>query len=229
VFYTLFFSWCCWCSGTLPCYFHLRWYFFHWSPHGINTETDILMRAGIFLLAFSIDSPHGSGSLGRTAATNGHDSLYIQFTWRSGTTPRPYWRVIAVQSHRFIYGLYVTHYYQVTFKNKWNFTFITINTITSHRQCRNLCVTYQIKFISFFTYLEWFVSWRCWLRFYAYYFGKYYPRIAFGNEGESWGKEGEPCGDCRVAEGQYHVQGCNIEAVLSVVVKYLHVVVNYHN
>jgi hypothetical protein len=41
--------------------------------------------------------------------------------------------------------------------------------------------------------------------------GKEEPRIRFGEEKEKWGIGQQPCRDCAVLRGQYHVLGCCVE------------------
>jgi len=36
-------------------------------------------------------------------------------------------------------------------------------------------------------------------------FGKEFERIKYGDEGEDWGANEHPCGDCAAIKGQYHV------------------------
>ena len=40
---------------------------------------------------------------------------------------------------------------------------------------------------------------------------KVYRRIRYGNESDDWGAQEQPCGDCKVIKGEYHVVGCDIE------------------
>ena len=35
--------------------------------------------------------------------------------------------------------------------------------------------------------------------------GKEWPRIRYGDESEDWGADRQPCHDCGVIKGQYHV------------------------
>lgn len=38
------------------------------------------------------------------------------------------------------------------------------------------------------------------------------PAIAYGSEVEKWGAEsGQPCYECGVVAGEYHVSGCDVE------------------
>ena len=41
--------------------------------------------------------------------------------------------------------------------------------------------------------------------------GVEFARIRYGDEDEDWGAGRQPCGDCRVVEGEYHVPGCDVE------------------
>ena len=41
--------------------------------------------------------------------------------------------------------------------------------------------------------------------------GVEYPRVPYGEEGEDWGADSRPCGDCAVVKGQLHVPGCDVE------------------
>ena len=41
--------------------------------------------------------------------------------------------------------------------------------------------------------------------------GKLYSRIRYGEEGQNWGADKQPCHDCAVAKGQIHVPGCDVE------------------
>jgi hypothetical protein len=41
--------------------------------------------------------------------------------------------------------------------------------------------------------------------------GKRYARIPYGAEVEDWGADKQPCHDCAVTKGQFHVPGCDIE------------------
>jgi hypothetical protein len=41
--------------------------------------------------------------------------------------------------------------------------------------------------------------------------GKDVPRVRYGDESDDWGADKQPCQDCRVIKGQFHVPGCDIE------------------
>jgi hypothetical protein len=41
--------------------------------------------------------------------------------------------------------------------------------------------------------------------------GKEYSRIRYGEESEDWGAGKQPCHDCAVVKGQFHVLGCDVE------------------
>jgi hypothetical protein len=36
-------------------------------------------------------------------------------------------------------------------------------------------------------------------------------RVRYGDEAEDWGADRQPCHDCRVIKGQFHVFGCDVE------------------
>ncbi len=38
-----------------------------------------------------------------------------------------------------------------------------------------------------------------------------YERVRYGDEEDYWGADEQPCGDCAVLKGQFHVPGCDIE------------------
>ena len=40
---------------------------------------------------------------------------------------------------------------------------------------------------------------------------KVYWRIRYGDEARDWGADEQPCGDCKVIKGEFHVVGCDIE------------------
>src|SRR5438094_440740 len=41
--------------------------------------------------------------------------------------------------------------------------------------------------------------------------GKHYARVRYGDEKEDWGANKQPCHDCAVSKGQFHVAGCDVE------------------
>jgi hypothetical protein len=41
--------------------------------------------------------------------------------------------------------------------------------------------------------------------------GQEYGRIRYGDEGDDWGADSQPCHDCAVAKGQFHIPGCDVE------------------
>lgn len=41
--------------------------------------------------------------------------------------------------------------------------------------------------------------------------GKEYTRVRYGDEADDWGADRQPCHDCAVRKGQFHVQGCDVE------------------
>lgn len=41
--------------------------------------------------------------------------------------------------------------------------------------------------------------------------GKDYPRITCGDEPDDMSADKQPCDECRVKKGQFHVKGCDIE------------------
>lgn len=38
-----------------------------------------------------------------------------------------------------------------------------------------------------------------------------HKRIPYGDEEDDWGAGRQPCHDCAVTKGQYHVPGCDVE------------------
>jgi len=42
--------------------------------------------------------------------------------------------------------------------------------------------------------------------------GRQYNRVRYGEERDDWNAEAQPCHDCRVVKGQFHVQGCDVES-----------------
>jgi len=41
--------------------------------------------------------------------------------------------------------------------------------------------------------------------------GQEYQRIRYGEESDDWGADRQPCHDCAVIKGQFHVVGCDVE------------------
>jgi hypothetical protein len=41
--------------------------------------------------------------------------------------------------------------------------------------------------------------------------GKDLPRVRYGSEAEDWGANQQPCHDCSVIKGEFHVPGCDAE------------------
>jgi hypothetical protein len=35
--------------------------------------------------------------------------------------------------------------------------------------------------------------------------------LRYGEEADDWGADRQPCHDCRVRKGQFHVLGCDVE------------------
>ncbi len=41
--------------------------------------------------------------------------------------------------------------------------------------------------------------------------GQRHPRVRYGEEVDDWGANKQPCHDCAVIKGQFHVEGCDVE------------------
>ena len=41
--------------------------------------------------------------------------------------------------------------------------------------------------------------------------GQDHPRVPYGSEKRDWGAERQPCHDCAVLKGQFHVPSCDVE------------------
>lgn len=41
--------------------------------------------------------------------------------------------------------------------------------------------------------------------------GEEFSRVKYGSETDDWNAANQPCHDCRVFEGEFHVSGCDVE------------------
>ena len=41
--------------------------------------------------------------------------------------------------------------------------------------------------------------------------GEKFSRVKYGSETDDWNAANQPCHDCRVFEGEFHVSGCDVE------------------
>ena len=41
--------------------------------------------------------------------------------------------------------------------------------------------------------------------------GAKFDRVRYGHETDDWGADKQPCGDCGITKGMFHVPGCDVE------------------
>jgi len=46
--------------------------------------------------------------------------------------------------------------------------------------------------------------------------GEVFERIRYGSKQDDWGTDRQPCHDCCVAKGAFHIFGCDVERYLAV-------------